>query len=173
MPWVRSHPIEHEETTLALARDNYTPGEIAAKLGVRRPYVYYVLSKHGIDWVRSSAPKSLGRPQKPLLIGQQLLVEHLYARKHPQYDIAGAIGASLPRVRRHLVSRGLYAQGARRADLTASILAAIADYLEGNLSVTAIIAKHSLTPPTFYTALHNRGIALRGNPGRPKRKQEV
>jgi hypothetical protein len=173
MPWTRVHPIEDEETTVALARDNYTPGEIATKLNVKRPYVYYVLSKHGIDWIRSTEPKSLGRPQKPLLIGQQLLIEHLYARKHPQYDIAAVIGASLPRVRRHLISRGLYAQGARRADLTPNILAAIADYLEGTLSVTAIVAKHGLSAPTFYAALHNRGIALRGNPGRPKRRVEV
>lgn len=126
-----------------------------------------------MDLISSHPRKAVGRPRKPLLIGQRVYTETMYAHSFKtQLDIAARIKVSLPRVQRYLVEIGLHTPPIH--DSTAhrvTVRAAIRLYREG-MPVKDVLESTGLVVSELYKALRNAGIPLRtfGGQGR-KRKQ--
>lgn len=152
-------PID-DQMALELHRKDWSPEQIASTCGWELKDVQHALLRLGADW---SAPARPGRPQKPLLVGQQLYVERAYTAGVSQTTCAERVRAPLVRVRRHLQAVGLLDQ--QRATATAvdraqRLQRAILMYLE-DVPVGQIVEATSIRPPALYAALRARRTPLR------------
>lgn len=104
-----------------------------------------------------------GRPPIPLPPEVQEAIEHAYRDLgHSQARIGQDVGVSIPRVRRHLITRGLYnPRPSVRTPVRESQLAeAVQAYVDGE-KVIEICQTYLVNPADLYREIRLRGVPLR------------
>lgn len=132
------------------------PAMIAEQLQLPLEEVQRALLHSRRDW---NTPARVGRPRKQLLLGQERLIEaRVRQGSYTQEGLAAEVGITVARLCRFLTERGLYQP--KRGQPAETTLRAVELYLEGE-SVLTIFDETGVWPPTLYSALRRRNIALR------------
>lgn len=125
----------------------------------RPPSLSWILD----GWKMGQLPPIPGRPREPLFVGQQLYIERAYEILGlSQAQIASHVGIAIPRVRRYLIERGLYAPRSptRSRAREALIASAVEAYIEGE-KVVEICSTYNVNPAELYRMLKDLNIPLR------------
>lgn len=104
-----------------------------------------------------------GRPRVPLLTGQQHYIERAYYHLGmSQAKIARNVGVAIPRIRRYLIERGLYApRSATRSELREQVLDdAVQAYIDGE-KVVEICNGYDVNPAELYRRLRQLEVPFR------------
>lgn len=105
----------------------------------------------------------VGRPRVPLLLGQQLYIEQAYTQLGlSQARIAQDARVAIPRVRRHLVDKGLYSpRPPTRTIARAKVVEEAIEWYSRGEKVVDICTILEINPAELYRALRENHIPFR------------